>query len=355
MSKTIEELDPNFGAPVVEDGLAWHSLHNSFSEGLGWPDESDAFCRWPDRAQGVVRAAVWELSRTSAGVLAHFWSDAEAISARWTLRYENLAMDHMPASGASGLDLYARDGDRWRWCGLGRALEFPKNERLLVQDIVGGEREYLLYLPLYNGVNEVQVGVPEGASLRFEKRPQTPICFYGTSIVHGGCASRPGMAYPAIIGRELNCPTINLGFSGNAKCEKEIAELLIELDPSVFVLDPLPNMSLDLVRERMTDFVQTIRSAKPSTPILLVENVAYQNDWIRRPEVRVVVEKNLALREAFEELQKKGMQQLHYIEAKDLLGDDCEGTVDGVHPTDVGFRCLARVLLESLKKVLPAG
>ena len=117
---------------------------------------------------------------------------------------------------------------------------------MLVKGLKPGRREYVLYLPLYNGVQEVKIGVPEGATLEVAgPRPvgTKPIVFYGTSILQGGCASRPGMAYPAILGRRLDWPTINLGFSGNALSEPEVAQLLAELDPAVYVLDPLPNMT----------------------------------------------------------------------------------------------------------------
>src|SRR5690606_38038869 len=108
---------------------------------------------------------------------ARFFSDAPQISARWSVIREPLGMDHMPATGVSGLDLYARDGEKWRWAGVGRATEFPTNEKLIIEKIdnstlSGKEREYLLYLPLYNGASEVEIGVPEGACLRFAPRDE---------------------------------------------------------------------------------------------------------------------------------------------------------------------------------------
>src|ERR1017187_7975974 len=146
-------------------------------------------------------------------------------------------------------------------------------------------REYLLYLPLYNGVEEVKIGVPPEA--KFESalpRPAglKPIVFYGTSIVQGGCASRPGMAYPAILGRRLDRPQINLGFSGNAWSEPEVAQLLAELDPAAYVLDPLPNMKEEWVVPRLARFVEILRGAHPKTPIVLVENVPYPRSEERR-------------------------------------------------------------------------
>jgi lysophospholipase L1-like esterase len=357
MSKSLQELDPNFRAPVSENGLAWHYVSPLQTEGLGWPDESQPFCRLPDRAEGVVRDAVWELSRHSAGAAVHFYSNAESISARWTLRSEQLGMDHMPATGVSGLDLYARDGDVWRWCGVGRAFQSPTNEALLLQsvDTAGGEREYLLYLPLYNGTNDLQIGVPESTSLRIEKRASKPICFYGTSIVHGGCATRTGMAYPAIASRALDAPHINLGFSGNGKSETEVAELLAELEVSAYVLDPLPNMSPGEVRERIENFVHILRAAEPSTPIVIVGQLTYQYEWIKRPEGRVSSTKNEALSEVWARLQAAGVSDLYLIDGAALLGDDGEGTVDGVHPTDVGFQRMAKVLLPTLRPLLTAS
>lgn len=352
MSKSIQELDPNFRAPVIEDGLAWHSITNTDVEGLGWPEESDVFCRLPNRAKCLIPEPVWNLSQWSPGVAVHFFTDAPSISARWSLRNENLAMNHMPASGVSGVDLYARDGAQWRWCGTGRPAEFPTTTGLLLQDVMPGEREYLLYLPLYNGTTELSIGVPESANLKIEKRAQKPICFYGTSIVHGGCAARTGMSYPAIIGRALDRPHINLGFSGNGRSESEVAQLLAELDPAVYVLDPLPNMTPELIRERIEPFVHTLRAARPSTPIVLVENITYQAEWIKREEVRPSQAKNVALREAYANLQKAEVANLHYVGGKDLLGDDGEGTVDGVHPTDVGFMQMARVLAPVIKPLL---
>ena len=357
MKKSLSELDQNFKLPVVEDGLAWHSLSTLEVEGLGWAKESDSFCRLPDRAQGIVREPVWELSRHSAGVLARFFTDATQVSARWSLRYEALGMDHMAATGVSGLDLYVRQDNQWRWVGVGRPTQFPENEVVLLQDINhhGSEpiqREYLLYLPLYNGVSEVKIGINEGADIRFEMRESKPICVYGTSIVQGGCASRPGMSYPAILGRRLECPVINLGFSGNGQAELEVASLLAELDPSIFVIDCLPNLDLPQTIARIAPFVQTLRSAHPNIPIVLVENITYIVEWIRSPNTQSSVPKNAALKEIYRKLKSAGIENLYYVSGDNLLGDDGEGTVDGVHPTDVGFMRMADVIEPILKQVL---
>src|SRR5262249_21643225 len=129
--------------------------------------------------------------------------------------------------------------------------------------------------PLYNGISSVELGLPKGAKL--EKAPprpahrSKPVVFYGTSIVQGGCASRPGMVHTAILGRRLECPVVNLGFSGSGKMEPELANLLAEIDAAVYVLDCLPNMNLEMVGKRVEPFVKILRKARPETPIVFVE------------------------------------------------------------------------------------
>ena len=81
-----------------------------------------------------------------------------------------------------------------------------------------------------------------------------PIVFYGTSILQGGCASRPGMAHTNIISRRLNRECINLGFSGNGQLDLEVARVMAEVDAGVFVLDFVPNASVEQMKERMETF-----------------------------------------------------------------------------------------------------
>lgn len=225
----------------------------------------------------------------------------------------------------------------------------------LVSGIPEGEHEFCLYLPLYNGVTEVFIGVPKGRS--FGKAPaypedhSRPMVFWGTSILHGGCASRPGMAYPAILGRWLGRPSVNLGFSGNGKMDPELVELLTEVDASVFVIDCLPNMGPDLVTERTEPLVERLRAAHPDTPIVLVENIRYQEGAFIPGDRASYEAKNAALMAAFCRLVEKGIPNLHYVPCDALLGDDGEATVDGTHATDLGFLRMALAINPVLQYV----
>lgn len=338
-------------------GLEWRDAGALTVEGKGWSDTKEYYDRLPARAEKIVRPPVWNLSRDSAGMCVRFVTDSTTLAARWTLREESLAMPHMPATGVSGLDLYVKEKGRWHWVANGRPVK-QDEEKILVKGLKPGQREYLLYLPLYNGVEGVSVGVTPGAAI--ETAPARhgdarPVVFYGTSITQGGCASRPGMAYPAILGRRLDCATINLGFSGNAHSESEMAQLLAELDPVVFVLDPLPNMTADMVGERLENFVRILRNARPLTPIVLVENLEYRGgDFVpaRREKVAAA---NAKLKEVYARLVNSGQKKIFRVPMAKLLGDDTEGTVDGSHPTDLGFMRMADAIEPTLRKAIKAA
>ncbi len=358
MPKILTSLVALFAVALVslaqENKVAWHDLRELEIEGKGWPDTKNFYDRLPARAEKMVRPPVWSLSEDSAGMSARFVTDAPTIFARWTLRKTQLAMAHMPASGVSGLDLYVKDRGQWRWVGAGRPQDSLTNEAVLVKNVAPGSHEFLIYLPLYNGVRDVQIGFPEGAtfSKAANSKHEKPIVFYGTSILQGGCASRPGMAYPSIIGRKLDWPVINLGFSGNALSEPELAQLMAELDPAVYVLDPLPNMNAAMIRERMEPFVLRLRQAHPKTAIVLVESVFYADGFLVGKRKEHYTSSNEALREIFSKLKKSGVKDLHYISGENLIGDDGEGTVDGTHPTDLGFVRMAEKIEPVLRKLV---
>jgi lysophospholipase L1-like esterase len=348
-------LSCTLAASAQTNVLDWHDARDLPIEGKGWQDTANFYDRLPARAQEIVRKPVWNLGHDSAGMCVRFSTDAREITARWTLRKEPLAMAHMPASGVSGLDLYVQDKGKWRWLGGGRPDKFPNNEKALVKNLTAKPRAYLLYFPLYNGIEELNIGVPQNA--RFGSGPSRPagakpVVFYGTSILQGGCASRPGMAYPAILSRRLDVPHVNLGFSGNAWSEPEVAKLLAELDPSVYVLDPLPNMTDKAVTERLEPFVNILRAAHPKTPIILVENVPFPDGDFVPPRHDRYANSNARLREIYERLLKAGDKRLLYVAAANLLGQDGEATVDGTHATDLGFMRMADAIEPALQRAL---
>ncbi|AMV37098.1 SGNH/GDSL hydrolase family protein [Planctomyces sp. SH-PL62] len=345
---------------VAQEKVAWRDVRELTLEGRAW-NEADLkapFDRLPAKAEGVVRPPVWNLSRDSAGIAVRFVTDATEIHARWTVVKDRLAMAHMPATGVSGVDLYARDAaGAWRWVAVGQPSEVT-NAKVLVKGLEPGTREYLLYLPLYNGVSSVEVGVPTGVEIRpaDPRKPESvrPIVFYGTSITHGGCASRPGMVHTAIVGRRLDRPVVNLGFSGNGTMDQSISDLLVEIDAAAYVIDCLPNMTAEMVAERTEPLVRTIRKARPDVPILLAEDRSYTDSPFVPAHRRRNETSRAALKAAYQRLLDDGVKGLSYLEGAPQLGDDGEGTVDGSHPTDLGFLRMADLFAPAIEQAIAA-
>ena len=325
-------------------GLEWRLVRPDDTEGKGWTETEAPFDRLPTKAQALVPPSVWSLSKHSAGMCFRFVTASPQIGVRWSVGGE-LAMPHMPASGVSGVDLYGHDmRGAWRLIGVGQPRQQVGNQAVFAS-ASGGPREFCLYFPLYNSTTRLEVGVAPGQPLLSPPpRSHKPIVFYGTSITQGGCASRPGMAFTAIATRALDRGHINLGFSGNGKMEPALAELLGELDASVYVLDCLRNMSDALVAERMEPFLRRLRQLRPTTPILCAGAAFLDNP--KEPSLSKLT------REAVEKLTRAGVPGLHYLPMRGAWGDDGEATVDGIHPTDLGMSRQAAVFVKALHKLV---
>ena len=274
----------------------------------------------------------------------------------------------MPATGVSGVDLYGIDSDgNALWCSgkytFGDTIQY-RFANLEPNDTYHKKgREYRLYLPLYNGVRWLEIGVPTGIILTpLPVRNDKPIVVYGTSIAQGACASRPGMAWTAILGRKLDRPVINLGFSGNGRLEKEVVDLLPELDAKLYVLDCLPNLVAtvgikpDEIKTRISESVKTLRQRKPDIPILLVEHAGYAEGGLNPSRRQLYTEVNELMQQAFTQLKSEGIQQL-YLLPKSAINLDADAMVDGTHPTDLGMQQYADAYERSIRTILdePVG
>ena len=270
-----------------------------------------------------------------------------------------MAFHKLVGDPADGLDLYAKTpGGSWHWAGSSREFAERHAECTLTGwGLLDGQmHEFLVYLPLYNPVESLEIGVRPGATIRcVAPRPEKPVAYYGTSIVHGAGVSRSGMTHVAMLGRRLDYPILNLGFSGNALMEPELAGFLSELDPAAYVLDSVPNMSAELISERAADFVGALRTAHPVVPIVLVEDRTYPAGWLAPDVAAQNSARRAALKQAYASLLSRGEGQLFYIDGNGLLGGDNDGTNDGSHTNDLGACRMADALEPVLRRVLGLG
>ena len=353
---SIPPIDPTLGASAatVDASVIWNDVTTWGVEGREWiaEDRLSWFDRLPAAAQKTVTPNVWSLSRDCTGMMVRFKTDATSIYVHYKLTKEALAKPSMPATGVSGIDLYARDGKgAWRWVQVTK----PGQRELkveLVKELAPGSREYAAYLPLQNGVEFVRIGVPVGAKFEGLVPRAQPVVFYGTSITHGVCASRPGMVHTAILGRHLDMPVVNLGFAGNGRMDAAVGDYLVKIDAAAYVIDCLPNMNPTQVTERTVPFVKQLRAVKPETPIILVEDRRNTNEWILPAKASFHNRNHAALKACFEQLQQEGVRNLHYVSGDELYGTDSEGSTDGSHASDLGFMRQAAIMEPVLRAAL---
>ena len=315
------------------------------------------YVRLPDRAKENVREPLWKLSRHSAGLSVCFQSNAPEIRVRYQVK-EGFSMPHMPSTGVSGVDLYAQDiNGRQRWCGFrfafGDTITYTFSGLSYETDPRKGY-EYQLFLPLYNAVSWMEIGVPAEASFRFIPASQEkPIVIYGTSIAHGACASRPGMSWSNIVNRTLQHPVVNLGFSGNGKLEPELFDLLSEIDAQLYIIDCMPNLPGDkdskVIYDRTLAGIKKLRE-KSQAPILLVEHAGYTNEFSSESTQRSYQVANVELKKAYEVL-KETTPAIYYL-TKEEIGLCMDATVEGVHPNDLGMQQYADGYIRKIREIL---
>ena len=316
--------------------------------------------RLPKVLEGEFRKELISLGSNSSGLAVRFSTNSTAISARWRVT-NNTSFNHMASTGIKGLDLYVLEGSKWMYVGTARPSGV-ESFSVFIKNMTKQNREYIAYLPLYDGVESLEIGVDPEAEIALPRNARLvksvnsnkkSIIFYGTSITQGGCASRPGMAYPAILGRMMDRETINLGFSGNARLDFAIAKAINMVDAEAVVIDCLPNTTTQMVKDSAYRFITHLAQAKPRTPIFMIENPNFPYLLLNETASAEQREENSAWRNLYAQLVSEGFDNIIYVRGDNLLGNDAEATVDGVHLTDLGFLRFSEALFGIITDVVP--
>ncbi|HNR41573.1 MAG TPA: SGNH/GDSL hydrolase family protein [Bacteroidales bacterium] len=338
------------------NNIRFYDQNHFLIEGIAFADSvrESPYDRFPLSMKSKVREPVWSLSRNSAGVSIRFISNTTAIRVKWEL-LEDLRMNHMAETGIKGIDLYFMGKAGWQYVNTARP-EGKSNDFLLISNMIPERREYRMYLPLYDGVTRIEVGIDSLAYIsKPEKQKVRPIVFYGTSITQGGCASRPGMVHTSIISRKLGIECMNFGFSGNGRMEKPVVDLIAGIDALFYVIECSENMTPEEIKANSGPLLEIIRQKHPITPVLFVNNANYEISSLSESAMKYIIAKNKMFREVFMDLIEAGNKNIYLIDKEKSLGHDHEATVDGEHLTDLGFMRYAEFLLGRFRELgLPA-
>lgn len=323
----------------------------------GFSNTLTPYTRIPACLQDSVRPDLWARSLCSSGIAVRFASNSRHIAARYRLS-QNFHMAHMADTGTKGTDLYCLgDDNRWHYVNTARPVKDSIQQKVYVSNLDGQMHEWMIYLPLYDGIQWFEVGV-DSASVLVRPQVQNPvtdrrIVFYGTSIMQGGCASRTGMASTCLIQRDLGVECVNLGFSGEGKMDAPLARAMAAIpDVVAYVIDPVPNCTKDMCDTLTYGFVRILLEARPDVPVIMVEGLTYPYAHYDSFFRDYLPQKNEAFHNNYLRLKEEFPDNLYYVTTQGLTGRDEEGTVDGIHLTDLGFRAYADKLEEVLLPLL---
>lgn len=346
----ISEIDKNFAHPscIEREKLEFIPLGDPRFSLYGVSFDGECLCRMPRSVAESVSVGVAALSRHTAGGRIRFRTDSPYVAIRVKLNSVS-HFSHMPYTGVSGIDMYISREGKPEFVGcFAPPGDNPHTEEYEgVKDLGEGLHEITLNLPLYAGVDSLLIGLESGSLIEKPSpyKTEKPVVFYGSSITQGGCASRAGMTYEAFLSSWLDFDYINLGFSGSAKAEREMAEYIAGLDMSAFVLDYDHNSpSVEHLLATHSRFLDIIRAKNPTLPILILTTPSR----IDNREERLGV-----IRKTYTRQKANGDQNIYFIDGRTLFDFCmCDGTVDGVHPTDLGFFSMAQKIYPVLKEML---
>lgn len=331
----------------------YHAIDQLTLLGRPFPSQT-VYQRFPDSLQPYLRQPVWELSKNPTGFAVYFETNAKEIHAKWKTG-STVQFPHVAGTLVKGLDLYALDKGKWYYAGVGRPYNPIYQEAKIAKDMDGSMRQYLLYLPDYETCDSLFIGIDPGAVIATPSvslfKDKKPLVVYGTSIVQGASAMRPGMAYPAQLERRLGREVINLGFSGNGQLDSMLAVIMSTIDASMYVIDCGPNLTPEAAYARTVPFLRQLSKLKPETPILLVEHIDYPTMRFDKVLDKTIKSVNAAFKSAYHQLKKSGAKNIYFLASKGLVGDDGESTVDGSHLTDLGFYRMTNAIEKKIRKI----
>ena len=355
MKRTITLLFATLVCICASAQVKWHNAADLTVIGKPIPT-SKPFSRIDTSVYKFNSRTIDTYADYSTGLAVVFETDSRTVKARWTTGGGN-AGQNMTAILCKGLDLYIMKDGMWMFAGTGNPKmknpPYDRHEATILSDMAEGSKQCLLYLPLFDRVDNLEIGLDQDARLSALSNPlRHKIVVLGSSITHGASASRPGMSYPARLGRDNGLYTCNLGFSGSCKLQMEYAHYLADIEEvDAFIFDTFSNPTAEEIRERFNAFVDVVRAAHPEVPMIFLQTERRETRNFSTSREAREAAKQAAAAEVVTARMKTD-KNIYFIDSEGFLGGQHIGTVDGTHPNDLGFTHMLEVITPPVKKIL---
>lgn len=349
--KEISELDKNFtvGTKLNKDNIKFYNADDEPFKIYGVYRDGDTYVRMPESVAKTVNEQVEAFYGHTTGGRIRFKTDSSYVAISTVL--DNVGrLPHMTRVGSMGYDLYADNRYVRSFIPFDDTAEYEAIIELGSNEM----REITINMPIYSNVKAVYIGLEDSAEV-CEPTPyknDKPVVFYGSSITHGGCASRPGMCYENIISRRFNVDFINLGFSSGAMGEDTMTDYIKNLDMSAFVMDYDYNApTVEHLRATHERVFMAIREAHPQIPVIMMSRPVYYDDVENIFDTGNVAERREVIETTYKNALARGDKNVYFLDGKALMALCREnGTVDGCHPTDFGFNSMAQAVGDIMEK-----
>ncbi len=348
----IQDIDENFrqnAAYDEENTTLYDCTQPPFSlRGVFFDKEADCFLRMPVEIANAVSVGVGWLNKNTSGGRVRFSTDSTNLTL--IVQYEKLeGLWHMALTGCCGFALCEHEGEKEIFRSSLGPLWGDQTGYVRKVKLPQGMREYTLYFPLYQGIKRVYIGLDKGARVGEGKAYEAipPILYYGSSITQGACATRPDTLYQGFICKRNNVDFINLGFSSGAKAEKVMIDYMAGIDCSVFVCDYDYNAeTVEYLQETHYRAYAQYRAKRKTTPILFISRPNFPRD--EETAIRAAI-----VRGTYEKAKEAGDENVYHIDGRTLLEKEWENcTVDGLHPTDLGFYQMSLKIGDKIDEIL---
>lgn len=348
------EADKNFVTySAKKDEYDFHNYRELTIEGLPFYNENKNFTRLPIPMAETFSENMQEICKGSPGTVIRFRTNSKkmALYCEYDWKRES---DSLSQLTDAGFDLYKFLDGEFRLCnnfrpGIGE-------DTLDMEMTVSDDNEmydYMLYLPLCSWVRDFDIGIDKGSIIEkgSERKNKKKILFYGSSVTHGACASRPGLTYPVLLGRMLDCEIINLGFSGNCFGEEVIARKIAELDFDLFVMEYGHNAeTVEYFKATHEPFFKIIRQSHPDVPVIFISRPEFE---AKTTPIQAGIKQ--IIKETYQNAVDAGDKLVHFIDGRDMFPDFMRGdysTPENVHPNDRGFFEMAKTIYKIAEKYI---